>query len=128
VHFNSGSLKAVAAGDICSFEDRCFEAGFKDLKLAFFSAAVTSAGLSQPGAFGYRAVAAIAASLLSASGRAIWRSLLRTEHDGSQFKILRDMRAAGRRSKGTFNPSLLLADWRMALSSKTSTNQEHRHA
>ena len=28
----------------------------KDLKLAFFTAAVTSAGLSQPGAFGYRAV------------------------------------------------------------------------
>lgn len=32
----------------------------RDLKLAFFSAVVTSAGLSQPGAFGYRAVVAIA--------------------------------------------------------------------
>jgi hypothetical protein len=100
----------------------------KDLKLAFFSAAITSAGLSQPGAFGYRAVVAIAASLLSALGRAIWRALLRSKHDGSRFKRVRDMRAAGRRSKGTFNPPLLLADWHMALSSKTSTDREHRHA
>ena len=100
----------------------------RDLKLAFFSAAVTSAGLSQPGAFSYRAVVAIAASLLSVLGRAVFRSLLRTEHDGSQFQVLRDMRAAGRRSKRTFNPALLLVDWPMALSSKTSTDQEHRHA
>ena len=100
----------------------------KDLKLAFFSAAITSAGLSQPGAFGYRAVVAIAALLLSALGRAIWRALLWSKHDGSQFKLLRDMRAAGRRSEGTFNPSLLLADWHMALSRKTPTDQEHRHA
>ena len=100
----------------------------KDLKLAFFTAAVTSAGLSQPGAFGYRAVVAIAVSFLSALGRAIWRSLLRTEHDGSQFRHLRDMRAAGRRSKGTFNPPLLFAHWHMALSRKSSTDQEHRHA
>jgi hypothetical protein len=101
----------------------------KDLKLAFFSAAITSAaGLSQPGAFGYRAVVAIAAFLLSALGRAIRRALLRTEHDGSQSKLVRDMRAAGRRSKGSFNPSLLSADWHRALSSKTSTDREHRHA
>jgi hypothetical protein len=100
----------------------------KDLKLAFFSAAITSAGLSQPGAFGYRAVVAFAVLLLCVWGRYFGRALLWSKHDGSQFKLLRDMRAAGRRSKGTFNPSLLLADWHMALSSKTPTDQEHRHA
>jgi hypothetical protein len=99
----------------------------KDLKLAFFSAAVTFAGLSPPGAFGYRAVVGIAVSLLSALGRAIWRALPRTEHDGSQFKLVRDMGAAGRRSKESFNPSLLLAGWHTPLSSKI-LDQEHRHA
>jgi len=100
----------------------------RDLKLAFFSAVVTSAGLSQPGALATALSSRLPASLLSVLGRAVFRSLLRTEHDGSQFQVLRDMRAAGRRSKGTFNPALLLVDWPMALSSKTSTDQEHRHA
>jgi len=94
---------------------------FKDLKLAFCSAAVTSANFSQAGAFGYGAVVAIAAALLSVLGRAIWRSLLQAGHDGSQFR-LRDMRATRRRDERTFSPLLLLAASNMALPDKTSNN------
>ncbi len=94
---------------------------FKDFKLAFCSAAIASASFSQAGAFGYGAVVAIAAALLSALGRAIWRSLLQAGHDR------RDVPAARRRSERTFNPLLLLATSNMAFSNKTSNSQEHRH-
>ncbi len=77
----------------------------KDLKVAFCSAAVASASVSQAGAFGYGIVVAISAALLSALGRVIWRLFLRSEHDEGQF-VLRDMRAARRRRKIIFNPLL----------------------
>jgi hypothetical protein len=93
----------------------------KDLKLAFCSAAIASASFSQPGAFGYGAIVAIAAALLSALGRAIWRSLLQAGHGR------RDVPAARRHSERTFNPLLLLAASNLALPNKTSTSQEHRH-
>ena len=87
----------------------------KDLKLAICSAAVTSASFSQAGVFGYGAVIALAAALLSALGRAISRSLLQPRDDGDELKL-----------HEAFNPLLPLAS-NMALSNKTSTSQEHRH-
>ncbi len=93
----------------------------KDLKLAFCSAAIASASFSQADAFGYGAIVAITAALLSALGRAIWRSLFQAGH------CRRDVPAARRRSERTFNPLLLLATSNMALSNKTSTSQEYRH-
>ena len=98
----------------------------KDLKLAFCSAAITSASVPKP------ALSDTALSLqlplpLVCLGRAIWRLFLRSEHDEGQFK-LRDMRAARRRRKIIFNPLALLAASNLALSNRTSTGQEHRHA
>ena len=93
----------------------------KDLRFRFCSAAIASASFSQAGAFGYGAVVAIAAALLSALGRAIRRSLLLAGHGR------RDVPAARRHSERTFNPLLLLATSNMALSNKSSTSQEHRH-
>jgi hypothetical protein len=97
----------------------------KDLKLAFCSVAVTSASFSQTGAFGYGAAVAIAAALLFALGRAIWRSLFQAEQ-GGRFEF-RDTRAARRRSERIFNPLLLFAVANPALPNKTATNQDHRH-
>jgi hypothetical protein len=97
----------------------------RDLKLAFRSAAVTSASFSQTGAFGYGAIVTIAAALLFALGRAIWRSLFQAEH-GGRFKF-RDTRTVHRRTERTFNPLLLLGVASMALPNKTATNQDHRH-
>jgi hypothetical protein len=78
---------------------------FKDLKLAVCSAAVASAAFSQTGAFGYGALVVFAAVLLSALVRSIWRSL-----DRGGF-MLRNTRAARRRSEGTFNFLLLAASF-----------------
>jgi hypothetical protein len=94
----------------------------KDLKLTVCSAAITSASFSPAGAFGYGALIAFAAALLSALGRSIWRSLLRAGHGRGEF-MLRDKRVARRRSEGGFKPLLLLA----ALNNKTSINRENRH-
>jgi hypothetical protein len=99
---------------------------FKYLKLTVCSAAVTSASFSPAGAFGYGAVIALTAVVLSALGGAIWRSLLQAGRDRSQFELL-DMRVARRGSERTFNPLSLFATSNMGLSNKPSTIQEHRH-
>jgi hypothetical protein len=105
-----------------AWEDRFFEAAMlRDLKLTVCSAAVASASFSQAGAFGYGALVAFVAALLSALGRSIWRSLVQAGHDRGIF-MLRDKRAARRRSEGTFNPLLL-----PAAINKASINRENRH-
>jgi hypothetical protein len=91
----------------------------KDLKFTFCSAAVTSASFSQAGAFGYGAVVAIAAALVSALARAIWRSLHQIGRDGDQFG-LRNVRATCRGREATFSPLLLVATANMTPSNKTS--------